>query len=90
MAGGCDGKSGRFLVAPDGPAPEEFFSGAQEVPVPAGSLFRVETPGGAGMGSPKDRGTGRLAHDVKEGRVSAADARIYYGPQDTVFEEQGG
>ena len=51
VAGGGDGRRGRFIVSPGTPEEVEHWSGAQEVVLPRDSIFRVETPGGAGRGA---------------------------------------
>ncbi|MEM7405705.1 MAG: hydantoinase B/oxoprolinase family protein [Pseudomonadota bacterium] len=52
--GGGDARTGRFVVAPDTAAEQDYFSGAKEVPLARGATFRVLTPGGAGRGTPPD------------------------------------
>lgn len=51
VAGGGDGTRGRFIVSPGTQEEVEHWSGAQEVVLPRDSMFRVETPGGAGRGA---------------------------------------
>jgi N-methylhydantoinase B len=47
----------------------------------AGERFVVETSGGGGLGSPRDRDRDRLAADVGDGRVTPAAAARDYGSE---------
>ncbi len=75
--GGGDARTGRFTLDPEGVG-EVLRSGAKEVPMPRGTLLRVETPGGAGMGPPAERDAAAVARDVGEARISVhAAAQLY-------------
>jgi len=47
--------------------------------IPAGDVFIVETPGGAGLGDPAQRDRAAIAADLRDGFVSAASAQRDYG-----------
>jgi N-methylhydantoinase B len=53
-----------------------------------GDAFMIRSGGGGGFGDPKLRAVDRVAHDVREGYVSAAAARSHYGV--AVDDETGG
>jgi len=46
--------------------------------IPDGDRLILELPGGAGMGDPAERDPERVASDVRDGLVSAANARALY------------
>jgi N-methylhydantoinase B len=48
-------------------------------PVRAGEVIRIRTTGGGGWGDPLDRPPGRVAADVRDGKVSPEAARDDYG-----------
>ncbi|GAA2100671.1 hydantoinase B/oxoprolinase family protein [Actinomadura alba] len=48
-------------------------------PVRAGEVVRIRTTGGGGWGDPLDRDPGRVAADVRDGKVSAEAAPADYG-----------
>lgn len=48
------------------------------MPLPAGSVLRVETGGGAGYGSPAERDPEKVARDLRQGYISASFARRHY------------
>ncbi|HJQ58424.1 MAG TPA: hydantoinase B/oxoprolinase family protein [Vineibacter sp.] len=48
--------------------------------IPPGDRLVVMTPGGGGLGDPHARDPQQVAHDVKEGLVSAETAKDVYGP----------
>ena len=71
--GGHDGARGRVGIK-DG----EDFRGKGKETIPAGATLIMETPGGAGIGSPLDRDPALVDFDLREGVISAnAAASIY-------------
>jgi N-methylhydantoinase B len=48
-------------------------------PVREGEVIRIRTTGGGGWGDPLDREPGRVADDVRDGKVSLEGARSDYG-----------
>jgi N-methylhydantoinase B len=49
--------------------------------VPAGERVVLQTPGGGGIGDPKQRDRQRLAQDLRDGLISAQAARAIYGDE---------
>jgi N-methylhydantoinase B len=47
--------------------------------IPDGERLILELPGGGGMGDPRDRDPALVARDVRDGLVSAENARALYG-----------
>jgi N-methylhydantoinase B len=47
--------------------------------IPDGDRLILEMPGGGGMGDPRARDPALVARDVRDGLVSAAEAREVYG-----------
>jgi N-methylhydantoinase B len=77
--GGLDGRRARLVKNP-GRADEEVLpSKVARLELNAGDSMRIETPGGAGYGSPARRSVEDLAQDLKSGRISRAAAERDYG-----------
>jgi N-methylhydantoinase B len=78
LDGGGSGAVGRFeLVDPDGEV-RRIPSTATDVELRAGQTVVVRTPGGGGVGDPRERDPDRVMEDVREGRVSADAATAVY------------
>ena len=71
--GGHDGARGRVGIK-DG----EDFRGKGKETIPAGVTLIMETPGGAGIGSPRDRNPSLVDDDLREGVISADAADTIY------------
>ncbi len=76
--GALEGAPGRVYVK-DG---DELAGKGKEI-VPAGATLVMETPGGGGRGSPKDRDPSDLRNDVDSGLVSADAAVGLYESAET-------
>ena len=75
--GGHPGRAGRvYMKTPEGRAP---LRPKGKEPVPAGAVLVLETPGGGGIGDPRQREPSQVAADVQAGLVSEAAARDTYG-----------
>lgn len=74
FAGGHAGAAGRVRLA-SGPA----LLGKGRQPVPAGDRVVVETPGGGGVGDPRQRDRALVARDLRHGLISDTAAREVYG-----------
>ncbi|MCY4130932.1 MAG: hydantoinase B/oxoprolinase family protein [Gammaproteobacteria bacterium] len=72
--GGHDGARGRVGIV-DG----QEFRGKGKESIPAGATLIMETPGGAGIGSPVDRDPALVDSDLREGVISANVAESIYG-----------
>ena len=46
--------------------------------IPDGDRLLLKLPGGAGMGDPATRDPAMVARDVRDGLVSAENARVHY------------
>lgn len=77
--GGHAGSTGAFLLNPTGSGDVKLRSTFSEMALHQGDLLRIVTPGGGGIGNPFARPAEDVATDVREGKVSAAQAREVYG-----------
>ena len=88
LHGGLPGAKAELLIALDGSAawltvtqafnktsPSKFAN----VPVRPGDRIRIVSPAGGGWGPPEHRDPARVLEDVREGYVSAEQARAVYG-----------
>jgi N-methylhydantoinase B len=73
-AGGGSGGSGRLTLKSGA-----ILRGFGRQVIPAGDRVVVETPGGGGIGDPKARPREAVARDVKNGIVTAEQAKKVYG-----------
>jgi N-methylhydantoinase B len=79
LRGGRAGEPFRVTIDPEGPN-ERVLSGlADDEPVRAGEVIRIETTGGGGWGDPLERDPEAVALDVRQDKVSAEAARSEYG-----------
>lgn len=78
LAGGDIGATGRFILDPKA-KPERLPATFSELPVPPGTVIRIETPAGAGYGPAFEREPERVLADVISGKVSVEAARERYG-----------
>ena len=77
LAGGLDGQPARFTLDPEGE--HRDLPSKYTLVVPKGGCVRVETPGGGGFGDPRERDVEAVAEDVRDGKVSEAEARKNHG-----------
>ncbi|MGH2828598.1 MAG: hydantoinase B/oxoprolinase family protein, partial [Actinomycetota bacterium] len=79
LRGGRAGEPFRVTIDPGGPN-ERVLSGlADDEPVKAGEVVRIETTGGGGWGDPLERDPASVALDVRQDKASARAARSSYG-----------
>lgn len=78
-SGGC----GRLLRNPGSVGEQELPSKVTRLVLAEGETIRIETPGGAGFGSPDMRSIQALAEDLQDGVVSVEAAQEYYGAKRT-------
>ncbi|MEG0001749.1 hydantoinase B/oxoprolinase family protein [Comamonas sp.] len=71
--GGGDGARGRAWLQHAGTP----LRGKGRQLIPAGEVLIVETPGGAGLGNPRERAPARLAQDLRAGLVTPENAALY-------------
>ncbi len=78
LDGGLPGAPARLeLIAPHSNARKLTSKGG--FLAPAGSLVVVEAPGSGGYGPPAGRDRAALSEDLRDGYVTAAEARRFYG-----------
>lgn len=77
VRGGESSGYSRAVVTSD--AGEEELAAIDSVPLSSGDRVRLERPGGAGFGNPRDRDPERVLTDVRDGVVSVEAARERYG-----------
>ena len=77
--GGCDGGLARLIRNHGTPREEILPSKIAHVIIAKGETIRLETAGGGGYGPPSERDLGRLARDIRGGKVSRAAAERDYG-----------
>jgi N-methylhydantoinase B len=81
-APGFDGGQGpplsRTVINPGTPQEEEMDCMETRM-LPAGTVIRLEQPGGAGYGDPRERPADLVQADIENGYVSLEAAAIYYG-----------
>jgi N-methylhydantoinase B len=66
-------------VHPETPQEEALPTRYADYPLPAGSRFRLETPGGGGYGQAFRRDPQSVLEDILDGYVSEEAARREYG-----------
>ena len=79
LFGGAAGKTGRFVLHADSDGERRLPASFSELAIEPGATVRVETPSGAGYGSPLERDPARVLADVISGKVSADAASPDYG-----------
>jgi N-methylhydantoinase B len=80
LGGGGAGVPGGFhLVNDDGAVISTVRSTVSGLALGAGSLLRVQTSGGGGVGDPLERDPALVVRDVVAGKVSPAAAEVVYG-----------
>jgi len=77
--GGLAGRSGGALINPGTPQEQHVLFKREAVPVKAGDVVRILTPGGGGWGDPLARITEWVRMDAVRGLVSVQSARDDYG-----------
>jgi N-methylhydantoinase B len=79
IKGGKPGSSGYSVKNPDTAEEEHVYFSRDNVPVKAGQVVRLVTPGGGGWGDPLEREVDAVRLDVVRQLVSAESARKDYG-----------
>ena len=72
--GGGDGAKGRITLSSGAVLQGKGFQ-----TIPSGQRLMVETPGGAGIGDPRNRDPESVAADIRDGLVTQGAAVRYYG-----------
>ncbi|MEA2658360.1 MAG: N-methylhydantoinase, partial [Candidatus Binatota bacterium] len=76
--GGSDGKTGHCVLNPGKPEERVIPSRYSDHVLHPGEAFRLETPGGGGLGNPVERDPARVLNDVRNGYVTVPRARDLY------------
>lgn len=79
VKGGKWGAPGHSVKNPGMPEEEYVYFSRDAVPVKAGDVVRLATPGGGGWGDPLEREVSAVQLDVKRGLVSRESAERDYG-----------
>ncbi|GAB7386468.1 hydantoinase B/oxoprolinase family protein [Bacillaceae bacterium] len=77
--GGKAGKPGVCWINPGTPQEKKIIHSHEAIPVKAGDIIRITTPGGGGWGDPLDRDPEQVRLDVQRGIVSIESAKNDYG-----------
>jgi len=77
LEGGEPGRPARYILDPLGEARD--LPSKCTIDVPKGGRVRVETAGGGGYGPPPQRDRAAIMRDVRDGKVSEAEAGKRYG-----------
>jgi N-methylhydantoinase B len=77
LRGGKPAGPSRFVVSPGTPD-EQVMPSSARMQLEAGTIFRVNGPGGGGYGDPAKRDPDAVANDIAEGYVSEEAARRDY------------
>ena len=85
--GGLHGKTGQGVLNPGTKKEKVLPSRCSDLSLQPGDVFRLETPGGGGLGDSMERDPAVVLSDVINGYVSVAKAREVYG---VVVEQQDG
>ena len=78
-SGGGDGVAGMVFVRGAGGEADQELQGKGRDLVPAGCVLVLQTPGGGGIGDPRQRDRDKIARDLRAGLISAEAARSIYG-----------
>jgi N-methylhydantoinase B len=78
-AGGGEGRTGDIIVNPGRDGEKRLPTRYADYPLKEGDIFRLDTPGGGGLGNPRQRDPARVLSDVREGYVSPEKAKEIYG-----------
>src|SRR4029077_21041534 len=78
-AGGGPGRTGDLTINPGTAEEKHLPTRYADYPLKAGDIFRLETPGGGGLGDPFGREPESVLNDVVQGYVSPERAASDYG-----------
>jgi N-methylhydantoinase B/oxoprolinase/acetone carboxylase alpha subunit len=78
-AGGAPGRTGDLTINPGRVEEKHLPTRYADYPLKAGEIFRLESPGGGGLGNPFEREPDKVLADVRQGYVSPERAARDYG-----------
>jgi N-methylhydantoinase B len=79
IVGGLPGRTGKGTLNPATEKEKVLPSRCSDLVIQPGDVFRLETPGGGGLGDPLERVPARVLSDVKNGYLTLEKAREIYG-----------
>jgi N-methylhydantoinase B len=79
LEGGDPGRTGKCTLDPGTDKAREIPSRYSDHLLRPGDVVQLETPGGGGLGNPRERDPERVLSDVRNGYVSIDKARALYG-----------
>src|SRR6185369_9587471 len=79
LEGGAPGRTGKCTLDPGSDDAREIPSRYSDHLLRPGDVVRLETPGGGGLGNPREREPEHVLNDVRNGYVSVEKARELYG-----------
>lgn len=79
MKGGMPGRKGRFVLNPGTPTEEVLPVVFTNHPVSYGDVLSCETPGGGGLGDPRERPRELIERDLANGLISSESAERDHG-----------
>jgi N-methylhydantoinase B len=79
VCGGGAGRPARLVLDAASNHARELSPMTAKLSLEPGQSIRLETPGGGGFGLPADRRNIDLAHDLRDGRLTRAEAEMAYG-----------
>ncbi|MCH8858604.1 MAG: hydantoinase B/oxoprolinase family protein, partial [Proteobacteria bacterium] len=77
--GGGPGRAGSIVINPGTDNEKHLPTRYADYPLKAGDIFRLDTPGGGGLGNPRERDPEKVLADVVQGYVSPERASTDYG-----------
>src|SRR5690606_11357675 len=78
-AGGGDGRTGDIIMNPETERQKRLPTRYADYPLGAHDSFRLDTPGGGGLGDALKRDPARVLRDVQEGYITSKAADETYG-----------
>jgi len=81
VKGGTSGRPAHLIKNAGSNHEEELSPMIANLPLGSGENVRLETPGGGGYGAPQERVATALGQDLRDGRITKANAEKLYGKQ---------
>ena len=79
LRGGRAGKPGRFTLVSASGRSKRIKSKVSGLKLEENDIFRIQTAGGGGFGPPGRRDAKSIQRDLRNGKISRAEARKYHG-----------
>ena len=81
VMGGLAGREAHLKLDPGTPGERELSPMTANLKLGKGQAVRLETPGGGGFGAPAERSPEALGRDLRDGRLTRAEAIRAYGEE---------